>query len=108
MLPARENEQVLDDQDHKKYLSIVGSLLYLAVCTRPDVIFNVSVLARQVHAPNSRRLALTKQVMRFVAGTVDVGLLYRVFFQCHPVIWLHQLTPIGAYAERHGCPFQDG
>ena len=55
---------------------MIGSLLYLAVCTRPNISFSVAVLARQVHTPISRNLALVKRIMRYVAGTSDFGLLY--------------------------------
>ena len=76
VLPAGEFEKTLDVTGHKKYRSLVGSLMYLAVCTRPDISFSVAVLARQVHAPTARHLALVKRILRYVAGTVDVGLLY--------------------------------
>ena len=76
VLPAREDEATLDNQRHKQYRSIIGSLLYLAVCTRPDISFSVSVLARQVHAPTARHMALLKRILRFVSGTVSNGLKY--------------------------------
>ncbi len=55
---------------------MIRRMLYLAVCTRFNISFSVAVLAIHVHAPTSRHMALVKQIMRFVAGTVDVGLLY--------------------------------
>ncbi len=55
---------------------MIESLLYLAICTRPDISLPVAVLARQIHTPTSLHLALVKRIMRCVAGTVEVGLLY--------------------------------
>ena len=55
---------------------MIGSLLYLAVCTWSDTSFSVAVLARQVYTPTYRHLALVKRIMRYVAGEVDVGFLY--------------------------------
>ena len=46
-LPAHENEQVLSTVKHKPYRSLIGSLMYLAISTRPDIIsFAVGVFAR--------------------------------------------------------------
>ncbi len=54
---------------------MIGSLLYLTICTRPDISFSVEVLARQVHALNSGHQALVKWIMRYVAGTININLL---------------------------------
>ena len=56
VLPARENETVLDDQDQKNYSIIIGSLLYLAVCTRLDVLLSVAVIARKAHSRTSEHI----------------------------------------------------
>ncbi len=49
VLPAHENKQFLTTVQHKQYRSLIGSRMYLAICTRPDISSAVSVLARQVH-----------------------------------------------------------
>ena len=47
---ALENETLLNTAEHKKYLSLTGSLLYLAACTRPDTFFLLMfLLAKYVH-----------------------------------------------------------
>ena len=38
--------------DETKYRSIIGNLLYLSICTRPDIIFSVSKAARRAKEPN--------------------------------------------------------
>lgn len=50
-------EPVLDNNSHRKYRSIIGSLMYLSVCSRPGISFSVSVLPRQIHSPTARHLA---------------------------------------------------
>ena len=45
------NDINLNHLDHKRYRSLVGGLSYLAICTRPDISYAVSVLSRQLHAP---------------------------------------------------------
>lgn len=71
---AHEDENVLPPNEHSEYRSVIGALIYLAVCTRPDSSFAVSVLARHVHAPTYRHQTLLKRVVRYVAGTTEFGL----------------------------------
>ncbi len=84
LLPTQEDEKILNHCRHKKYRSMIGSLLYLAVCRSLDVSFSVAVLARQFHAPTSRHLDLIKQIMRYVAGKVHFGLSYQSSFLLLP------------------------
>ncbi len=51
VLPARENKQVMDEIRRKEFWSMIKSLFYLAICTRPDISCPIAVLARQVHSP---------------------------------------------------------
>ncbi|PLW36803.1 hypothetical protein PCASD_13226 [Puccinia coronata f. sp. avenae] len=50
------------------YLSIVGSLNYLAVATRPDLAFAVGFLARFAKSPTSRHWTAIQQVLGYVKG----------------------------------------
>ena len=74
--PKREDESILPRDQHSLYRSIIGGLLYLSVGTRPDISFSVSVLARHCHAPTRRHMLYLKRVLRYVAGTVTLGLSY--------------------------------
>ena len=76
LLPAFEREKTLREKHHKAYRSMIGSLLYLVVCTKPDVLSSVSVLARQLHASILRHMNLVTRIFRYIAGTVDYGLQY--------------------------------
>ncbi len=74
LLPAHENEALLNRAENKKDRSLTGSLQYLDVCTRRDIAFSVSFLARQVHAPTARHMKVLKRLLRHVAETVQYGL----------------------------------
>ena len=53
----------------KVYQSIVGSLLWIARCTRPDILFAVQVATRKNHAPSEGDLKIVKQILRYLRGT---------------------------------------
>lgn len=59
------------------YAEVVGALLYIAAMTRPDISFAVSVLNRYVAAPTEEHWQATKRVLRYLAGTKNLGLTYQ-------------------------------
>ena len=58
------------------YRSVVGSLMYLAVCTRPDICQAVSELSRFNNNPGRVHWEGAKRVLRYLKGSAGVGLLY--------------------------------
>ncbi|KAL6219605.1 hypothetical protein ACLB2K_007364 [Fragaria x ananassa] len=62
---------------NKQYASLVGSLLYPQVCTRPDIAFAGSMLGR--YQVNSGEVHWTegKKVLRYLKKTRDYKLVYR-------------------------------
>jgi hypothetical protein len=61
--------------DATSYRSLVGSLRYL-VNTRPDLAFSVGYVSRFMKEPDEEHLSAVKHIIRFVAGTWNVGLFY--------------------------------
>ncbi|KAL4378427.1 hypothetical protein GQ457_02G036270 [Hibiscus cannabinus] len=62
-------------QDAQEYRSIVGALLY--VChTRPDIAFSVNKVAQFIHKPCETHLDAVKHVLRYLARTIDPGLVF--------------------------------
>jgi hypothetical protein len=53
----------------------VGSLLYLATHTHPDISFTVGMLGRAMAAPSAQNVVAVKQLMRNLSGTRDYGLV---------------------------------
>ena len=75
----------------KQYMSIVGSLLYAATVTRPDIAFAVQALGRHMQASKQEHMIAAKRVLRYLQGTKKIGLIYQA----------------GAMRERNGsrdCP----
>ncbi|KAM1018582.1 hypothetical protein FF1_040053 [Malus domestica] len=60
LLDAKRDPFHLNDDDKEilepkvRYLSAICTLLYLAQCTRPDISFDVNILARYSNAPTRR------------------------------------------------------
>ena len=79
-LVARLTEQsdtsFLSDADHAIYRNMVGSMLYLACWSRPDIAFAVSELSRFVSKPTQTHLTAAKHLLRYLKGTKSLGLKY--------------------------------
>jgi hypothetical protein len=59
------------------YRGLVGGLLFLSTHTRPDISFAVSSLSKFLSNPGQRHWIAAKRVLRYLRGTMDVGLFYR-------------------------------
>lgn len=57
------------------FRSAIGSLRYL-VYTRPDIVYLVRVVSRYLESPTTRHLAVVKQILRHVKGTINYGCNY--------------------------------
>ena len=68
--------------DEPSYRSIVGSLMYLAVCTRPDLAHAVGRLARHVSAPREPHMIGAKRALRYLAGTLHHGISFTTKDTC--------------------------
>ncbi|KAJ9529140.1 hypothetical protein QJQ45_007820 [Haematococcus lacustris] len=58
------------------FSALVGSLLYLTCCTRPDIAFAVGALARHMSAPTKQHWLAACSVLCYLKGTADQGLLF--------------------------------
>jgi hypothetical protein len=73
-VPLRKNEGLGKDQ--LRYSQIIGSLMYLASATRPDISYAVSRLSRYMTNPGDAHWQALERVMRYLKGTLDHGLHY--------------------------------
>jgi hypothetical protein len=70
----RKNRKIAKDQ--LRYSQIIGSLMYLASATRPDISFAVSKLSRFMSNPGTDHWHALERVMRYLAGTMSYGIHY--------------------------------
>jgi hypothetical protein len=62
--------------DKLGYQKVIGSLLHLAQCTRPDIALPVGALAAYASAPSEAHYQAMLDVVRYVGSTAGRGLTY--------------------------------
>ena len=70
--PAEVTE--CDQQETSRYRSIVGSLLYAAVATRPDICETVGRLCRSMRSPTTADMKKAVRCVRYLKGTSYLGI----------------------------------
>jgi histone deacetylase 1/2 len=61
--------------DPTAYRRIVGALQYCTI-TRPDIAYSVNQLCQFMHCPRDIHWKAVKRVLRYLKGTIDIGLYY--------------------------------
>ncbi|XP_042043367.1 secreted RxLR effector protein 161-like [Salvia splendens] len=72
--PANDQERKL--MSKVPYASIVGSIMYMMLCTRPDLSHAISLTSRYMADPGSTHWQALKWIMKYLVGTQDLGLLF--------------------------------
>jgi hypothetical protein len=70
----RKNKKISRDQ--LRYSQIIGSLMYLASATRPNISFAVSNLSRYISNPDDDHWHTLERVLRYLKGTMSFGIHY--------------------------------
>jgi hypothetical protein len=58
------------------YREAIGSLMYAAVATRPDIAYAVSTLSQFLENPGEAHWQAVKRIFRYLAGTCELALTY--------------------------------
>lgn len=82
--PMHDASSLLDEEQFKDevivdraiYQSLIGSLLYAATLTRPDILFAVNLLSRFNHKARKRHLTAAHRILRYLKSEPDEGLVY--------------------------------
>ena len=80
--PADVNVKLVKDDGVSKecnpttYQSLVGSLLYAAIATRPDISQAVGAVSKFCSSPSESHLTAAKRIFRYLKGTADLALTY--------------------------------
>ena len=65
-----------EEMDQRIYRSLVGSFLYLAKQTRPDINFTVNILPRHMNAPTNEQWMCGKRLLRYLQSSKVLKLTY--------------------------------
>ena len=60
----------------REYMSMIGSLLYAAMVSRPDIAYAVQALGRHLQGTTDEHFVAAKRVLRYLKGTKELGLKY--------------------------------
>lgn len=84
-----------NENDEFPYRELVGSLMYLATSTRPDIANAVSQLSQFLNCFDKTHFTAAKRVLRYLSKTINFGLIFR-----------HTNEPLFGYndADWGNCP----
>ncbi|KAJ1519127.1 hypothetical protein ONE63_011270 [Megalurothrips usitatus] len=58
------------------YQEAIGGLLYLSLCTRPDIAYSVNYLSRFCNGYSKEHWKAVQRIFRYLRGTMDYGVKY--------------------------------
>ena len=58
------------------YASVIRSIIYAMLCTRPDVSYALSITSRYQSDPGESHWIVVKNILKYLRRTKDVFLLY--------------------------------
>lgn len=70
------NSEEMAKMKNIPYREAVGSLMFLATVSRPDVMFAVSQVSRFLNNPGPEHWTAIKRILRYLQGTKDKGIKY--------------------------------
>ena len=83
LLPAEPNEFLsasdgtpLSPKDVSIFQSLVGSLLYVSVGTRPDISSALRAVSRFMSSPTVTHMQAATRILKYLAGTAEKGIKY--------------------------------
>ena len=70
----QDDDDSMSTEDQKTYQSLVGSLMYLAIATRPDLGFTIAYFCKYNSSATYRQLQTAKKTLRYLKA-IDMRLV---------------------------------
>ncbi|GBP60658.1 Retrovirus-related Pol polyprotein from transposon TNT 1-94 [Eumeta japonica] len=74
--PHQTGEENIVSEVKIPYKEAVGSLMHLAIVSRPDIMFGVSLVSRYLNCYDSTHWAVVKKILKYLKETKEMGILY--------------------------------
>ena len=71
-----EIEEEIDYMSRIPYSSVVGSLMYAMVCTRPYIAHAMGVVSRYMNNPSKEHWKVVQWILRYLRGTTSHALCF--------------------------------
>ena len=71
-----DSPEALDTLGRQTYQSVVGSLMWIMLGTRPDLAFTVATLSKFNATPSRQHEAAAKHVLRYLRNTSNCGITF--------------------------------
>ncbi|KAL2226234.1 UNVERIFIED_CONTAM: Retrovirus-related Pol polyprotein from transposon TNT 1-94, partial [Sesamum indicum] len=77
--------------------NVIGSIMFLMICSRPDIAYAISCLSRYMSNPSPPHWEALKWLLRYLCGSIDIGITFSKFSDnIHLIGWKSQLQHIVA------------
>lgn len=80
-VPSDANQRLTQHDDSEPsdypYRQLVGSILYLANGTRPEISHAIGVASRYLEKPSVTHVNAAKRILRYINGSINYGILYK-------------------------------
>ena len=74
IIKATDDDKLIDS---KHFQSIVGSLMWAMLCTRPDIAYTIQQLSQVTSKPSEAHLQAAKRALRYFQGTQGKHLVFK-------------------------------
>ena len=72
----QDYEDTVNDGDHEMLERVIGELIYISTCSRPDLMFVALRLSANLRAPCGRHLEALKKTLRFLKFTENATICF--------------------------------
>lgn len=72
ILSDNEDEAIIN----VPYRELIGCLLYLSMCTRPDITYAITIMSKYCEKPTQLHWMMLKRILRYLKATKNFQLLY--------------------------------